>query len=282
MEASLIRNGGCACGAVRYEVSGRRLNIGECHCRMCQRSVGAASVTWASLRRERLRFVQGEPTWWASSVAAERGFCATCGTSLVFRPRGDHPFLDLTVASFDEPNSLAPSYHIWTASRLPWVHLDPALPAYAGSGPDWSPSPPAPRAGEEGEIRVVEGGPVDVIQLGDLFAAVGFSRSGDPGGLAAMLAGSRWTVTATRGEELVGFCRAVSDGISNGYVTSVAVRPDLQRQGIGRRMLQRLVGGRDQVKFILHTSPAGRGLYASVGFQDGQDYMVRPRAGQTP
>lgn len=275
MPPTHIHTGGCACGAVRYEIQGRRLNIGDCHCRMCQRSVGAAFVTWASLRRERLRFVRGEPAWWRSSVSAERGFCARCGTSLLFRPLSDAPFLDVTVASFDEPGALGPSYAIWTESRQPWVHLDPDLPTYPESGPDWTPGTPAPLPTDTLTLR--DGPPVDVIQLGQLFRDVGFSRSSDPGSLQAMLDGSRWIVSAWKGDRLIGFCRAVSDGVSNAYLTSVAVTPDHQRQGVGRAMLDRLLAGRPDVKFILHTSPAGRSLYRSVGFLDGTDYMVRPR-----
>lgn len=278
--AQTIQTGGCACGALRYELIGADLDVADCHCRMCQRAVGAAFVTWATLAPERLRVVRGQPAWWRSSVSAERGFCASCGTSLFFRPRrgevaGGAPFLDVTVASLDEPAAVRPRYAIWTERRLPWTHLDPELPAYPQSGPDWTPTPPAEDATAEVHLR--EGPDVDVLQLADLFQAVGFGRSGDPGGLQAMLAGSRWVVSAWRGQELVGFCRAVSDGVSNAYLTSVAVRPDLQRRGIGRRMLERLLEGRPAVKFILHTSPAGRGLYRSVGFEDGSDYMVRPR-----
>lgn len=272
-----VHTGGCACGAVRYELLGDDLDVADCHCRMCQRAVGAGFVPWATVALARLRVVGGAPRWWRSSATAERGFCDRCGTSLFFRPLSGEPFIDVTVASLDAPAVARPRYAIWTERRQPWIHLDPALPAYPGAGPDWTPAPPVAPHGPATDLDLRDGPDVDVIQLGALFAAVGFSRSPDPGGLSAMLAGSRWIVSAWRGPELVGFCRAVSDGVSNAYLTSVAVRPALQRQGIGRAMLLRLLDGRPAVKFILHTSPAGRQLYRSVGFQDGADYMVRPR-----
>ena len=40
--------GGCFCGAVRYRVAGEPIDAGYCHCRMCQRSVGAPVVAWGS------------------------------------------------------------------------------------------------------------------------------------------------------------------------------------------------------------------------------------------
>ena len=42
-------------------------------------------------------------------------------------------------------------------------------------------------------------------------------------------------------------------------------------------MMDRILEGKPTVKFVLHTSPAGRALYRAVGFQDGGDYMLRPR-----
>lgn len=280
MEASvqMVHTGGCACGAVRFEVLGRRMNVADCHCRRCQRSVGAAVVTWASIRPERLRMVQGEPRWWRSSAAAERGFCGDCGSSLFFRPVGGGGHLDVIVCAFDAPEALRPTYQIWTASRQPWVHLDPELPSYEGSGPDWTPAPPAPTTPPEpASLRYQEGGPVDVLQLAQIFTAVGFSRPIDPANLQAMVDGARWVITAWHGELLVGFARVISDGVSNAYVSAVAVRPDWQRKGVGREMMRRLLAGRERVKFVLRTSPAGEPLYRSLGFVDADAMLVRPR-----
>ncbi len=273
-----IHTGGCACGAIRFEVPGRRMNIGNCHCRMCQRSVGAPFVTWASVRAERLRLIQGEPRWWRSSVAAERGFCPACGSSLFFRAAGGGATVDIVVCAFDYPEELRPAYQIWTESRQPWVHLDPELPAYEGSGPDWSPAPPRPQTpAERASVRYQEGGEVDVVQLAELFGAVGFHRRIDPANLQAMMDGARWVLSAWHEHELIGFARVISDGVSNAYVSTVAVRPDWQRRGVGRELMRRLMAGRDRVKFVLRTSEAGERLYRSLGFIDADRILVRPR-----
>ena len=47
--------GGCACGAVRYEATGRPSNTMVCHCRTCRRVTGAPVVA-AYLIAERLGF----------------------------------------------------------------------------------------------------------------------------------------------------------------------------------------------------------------------------------
>jgi hypothetical protein len=45
----------------------------------------------------------------------------------------------VNIASLDDPASIEPQYHIWTGSRVPWLHIDDELPRYADDGPD----PPA-------------------------------------------------------------------------------------------------------------------------------------------
>lgn len=128
------RKGGCACGAVRYTVVATAWDVGDCHCRTCQRAVGAAYVTWASVAADTVD-ITGHVRWWQSSERAERGFCGVCGTSLFYRPlRGG--YLDLAVATLDDPSDVAPTYAIWVTTKQPWVHLDPTHPAYADSGPD--------------------------------------------------------------------------------------------------------------------------------------------------
>lgn len=270
-----VRTGGCACGAVRFELDGDPLDIAECHCRMCQRSVGAASVTWATVHRERLS-VRGAPTWWRSSAAAERGFCGGCGATLFFRPH-EGAVIDVTVAAFDHPGSLAPRANIWTEAKAPWVHLDPAVPIYADGGPDGDLVASLARPPDATPLRWQEGGPVDLGQLAALFEAVGFSRRTDPAYLQAAIDGARYVVSGWRGPELIAFARAISDGVSNAYVSTVAVRPDHQGRGLGRELMTRLIAGRDSVKFVLHTRPAAERLYRSLGFVDADHMLVRPR-----
>ncbi|MFZ5475229.1 MAG: GNAT family N-acetyltransferase [Myxococcota bacterium] len=119
--------------------------------------------------------------------------------------------------------------------------------------------------------------PVPADQLATLFAAVAFSRERDAATLTAMVEGSRWIVSAWDGERLVGFARALSDGVQNAYVSTVCVLPDYQRRGIGRELMRRLLDGRDHVKWVLHTRPNARRLYESLGFADATEMLVRER-----
>lgn len=43
----IVRRGGCACGAVRYEVRGEPTVVGLCHCADCRRESGSAFLYYA-------------------------------------------------------------------------------------------------------------------------------------------------------------------------------------------------------------------------------------------
>ena len=54
-----VHEGGCICGAVRYETEGDPLRVTICHCRWCQRATGAAYMVEPIFRREDLRVTKG-------------------------------------------------------------------------------------------------------------------------------------------------------------------------------------------------------------------------------
>ena len=39
-------------------------------------------------------------------------------------------WIDVTVASLDDPKASPPKAAIWTEDKLPWVELDPSRPAF--------------------------------------------------------------------------------------------------------------------------------------------------------
>jgi hypothetical protein len=132
----LAREGGCLCGAVRYRISAEPRDAGYCHCRMCQRSTGAPVVSWLTVASQGFAWTLGAPAVYRSSPKAERLFCAVCGTQLVFREPAVPDYLDVTVASLDDPAPIRPDHHIWTASRISWFDISDDLPRYPERGPD--------------------------------------------------------------------------------------------------------------------------------------------------
>ena len=58
---SVPREGGCACGAVRYRLTSDPLFVHCCHCLNCQRQTGSAFVINLLIEADRLELLAGEP-----------------------------------------------------------------------------------------------------------------------------------------------------------------------------------------------------------------------------
>ena len=133
---NLPLEGGCLCGGVRYRISAEPIGAGYCHCRLCQRSTGAPVVSWLNMASEGFAWTRGEPAVYRSSPEAERLFCPTCGTQMVFRVIAEPRLLDVTLGSLDDPEAVRPDHHIWTTSRIGWFDTSDDLPRHLERGPD--------------------------------------------------------------------------------------------------------------------------------------------------
>ena len=126
--------GGCLCGAVRYLAEGAPVNERICHCRLCQKAIGAAFNARLMFSQENVS-VTGPVELVHSSAALRRGFCPKCGTTL-FSYRKSVGLYGITAGSLDDPSVFRPDMHIFTESMQPWIRLDDGLPQY----PEWPPA----------------------------------------------------------------------------------------------------------------------------------------------
>jgi hypothetical protein len=115
-----VLTGGCQCGAVRYALFANPERVGICHCRMCQKASGGPFFAWAASSVGDLEWTRGSPAWFASSSAADRGFCSRCGTPLHFRYRKRPKEIDVSIGSLDEPGAVTPTMVMGIESRLDW------------------------------------------------------------------------------------------------------------------------------------------------------------------
>ena len=128
MATTKRRQGGCLCGAVRFEVSVPEAKYNICHCGACRKwSAGPLMAVHcpADAAFERAETL----TWFRSSDWAERGFCGRCGSSLFWR-LADDPGAMLIVAAdaFDKTDDLELDRHIY-------VDAQPARYAFADRRP---------------------------------------------------------------------------------------------------------------------------------------------------
>jgi hypothetical protein len=122
--------GGCACGAVRYEVDARATNTMVCHCRTCRRVAGAPVVAWVTFPKERFRFVRGEPAYFNSTPPVTRTFCHDCGTPLTYEHADSPRTLDVTTCTLDDAEAFPPTHHSWLSHDLGWVRFGDGLPTF--------------------------------------------------------------------------------------------------------------------------------------------------------
>ncbi len=123
--------GGCLCGAIRYQISAPAFDIAYCHCRMCQRFTGGQIVAGAHFPIEAFRVTQGDLKYYRSSPIAERGFCADCGSSMIYRALVKAEWSDwcwVMLANMDNPEIFTPTWHLGIESQMPWLDVQDDLP----------------------------------------------------------------------------------------------------------------------------------------------------------
>src|SRR5438477_11695732 len=76
--------GGCACGAIRYEVSAEPIMMFNCHCRDCQRTTGGAFTPVVYVPAKAFKITKGSPRYYSTPSEMgggnKRGFCRECGS----------------------------------------------------------------------------------------------------------------------------------------------------------------------------------------------------------
>ena len=133
-----MREGGCACGAVRYRLESEPFDPGWCHCRTCQRVSGAPAMAFATVPADDFAFVKGAGTVriFESSSFGRRQYCGACGTPLTIRVDYQPETIDFPVATLDDPDSVEPGFHIFRSSRIAWFETADDLPRHDRFRPD--------------------------------------------------------------------------------------------------------------------------------------------------
>jgi hypothetical protein len=130
--------GGCLCGAVRYQVSGEPVVTGHCHCEHCRKASGAGHATFAAFPENAVKMTGTLKTFRIrgdSGMMAARSFCPECGSWVAGHPESAPGLVAITVATLDDPEALAPQMRFYDKRRISWDTVDPALPAFAAMPP---------------------------------------------------------------------------------------------------------------------------------------------------
>jgi hypothetical protein len=130
---SEAREGGCACGEVRYRLTSEPLFTHCCHCQRCQRQTGSAFVINLLIEADRVELLVGEPQ--PIDVPRDDGDmqriwrCPSCQVALYSQYTS--PMVRFVRGgTLDEPRGIEPDVHIFTKSKVDWVALPDSVPAF--------------------------------------------------------------------------------------------------------------------------------------------------------
>jgi len=125
--------GGCYCGAVRYQAEGKPQLKAQCHCRECQYITGGAPNMFLLMPPEGYRFTKGAPKEFTRTDIENpvtRQFCAECGTHLATR-RLDLPFVIIKAGTLDDPSQFGmPQMAIFTIDRQDFHTIPDGVPSF--------------------------------------------------------------------------------------------------------------------------------------------------------
>lgn len=117
--------GGCACGALRFELSKQPMFTHCRHCTQCQKLTGSAFVLNTIIENDCITILTGRVA--IASGPSEQGRphdiyrCTHC-KSAVWSDYGGRPnYRFVRVGTLDDPDAIKPDAHIFVRSKLDWV-----------------------------------------------------------------------------------------------------------------------------------------------------------------
>jgi hypothetical protein len=114
--------GGCLCGAVRFQISAPFRSAGYCHCTHCQKRTGTGSSANARVPKDGFRLLSGEDQLrsFKPAVGVPKHFCATCGSALFSGDPLNDEEIAVRLGTIDGDPGIQPQYRQFVDSAAPW------------------------------------------------------------------------------------------------------------------------------------------------------------------
>jgi len=126
--------GGCACGAIRYEISGEPMVSNDCQCRDCQRRSGTGHGSYLTFPSRAQVKLTGEAKQWDvvgdSGNVKTHAFCPTCGSPVYLTFAAAPDFFTVHAASLDDPRRYKPQMVTYRVRGHALDFIDPDVPKF--------------------------------------------------------------------------------------------------------------------------------------------------------
>ncbi len=126
--------GGCYCGATRYEITTDPVMKAQCHCRECQYFSGGGPNVFMAVPNDGFRYTKGTAAAFTRTDiegAVTRQFCPGCGTQIATLLPG-RPLTVVKVGTLDDPagDFGEPELAIYMKDSQPFHVVADGLPCF--------------------------------------------------------------------------------------------------------------------------------------------------------
>jgi hypothetical protein len=118
---TLVKQGGCLCGKVRYEVNLKGAEFGNCHCKDCQKNSGAPFISFAFVDWGYFRWINEPDGAYQSSPNAYRKFCTNCSSAICWESKDFPDGISINAGTLDDISENEIQFEIFTCSRWPGI-----------------------------------------------------------------------------------------------------------------------------------------------------------------
>lgn len=124
--------GGCLCGAIRFEISSNIDDIVYCHCSQCRKAQGSAFAANGNIKATDFRFVSGEDklTAYAAGATLTKYFCRICGSPLISKNSTKPALVRVRIGTIESDITERPGAHVFVGSKAKWDIICDDLPQY--------------------------------------------------------------------------------------------------------------------------------------------------------
>jgi len=124
--------GGCLCGGIKYEITGKIRNIICCHCSECRKAQGSAYATNGVVSEASFNIVSGENllSSFEPSPGYTKLFCSNCGSPIISKSTRNPGVVRVRVGTIETDIQEMPEAHIFVGSKANWDEVCGELPRF--------------------------------------------------------------------------------------------------------------------------------------------------------